>query len=356
MNQKQNNKESLIWCKISTSEIKELINFLMNDGKVYAPHKKGESSFSFEEVADANDVVLDYSRTILPLKKFFIPPRETILSFNRSENSFQKPKIENPNRYFFAVHSYDMQAILRLDYSFSKGEPEYNYLTRRENSTFIGITYDPDEYHFSKSVGIALEDMTGFSLFIELKDDESVIFAVDDEGRDILKRFGKTDFEEGTYEFPEKHFSAKLKYHYNRLPKIFEKSYRSRVWDEVAEKCVGCGTCNLVCPTCYCFDVEDDVELDMTTGVRERHWDSCMLNDFAMVAGGENFRKEKSERTRHRLHRKFKYITDHYGAPFCVGCGRCSKYCTAKISIVEIVNDLIKEFEEYEKVSLEEYK
>lgn len=353
MNQKESKNEKIGWCEISNPEIRDLIRFLQSKGDLYAPHKKGEKSFSFEKVNDPDKVVLNYNRTILPLKKFFIPQKEVLLKFNRKSNTFQRPEVENNKRFFFGVHSYDMQGILRLDYSFSRGEPEYNYLTRRENTTFIGITYSPDEYHFSKSVGIPIEEMTGFSLFIDYKEDgNSVIFAVDKEGRDILKQFGKDKLKTDEYEFEKRDFTAKIKYHYNRLPNVFEKSYFSKVWKEVAEKCVACGTCNLVCPTCYCFDVEDDVELDLTNGYRMRRWDGCMLNEFAMVAGGENFREDRSERTRHRLFRKFKYITDFYGAPFCVGCGRCSKYCTANINIVDIVNKLIEECEEKEKVSL----
>ncbi len=71
-----------------------------------------------------------------------------------------------------------------------------------------------------------------------------------------------------------------------------------------------------------------------------------MLNTFAAVAGGENFRESLADRQRHRVYRKFKYITDITGDPWCVGCGRCTAYCTAGISIVEIVNDLCDEYEE----------
>ena len=151
------------------------------------------------------------------------------------------------------------------------------------------------------------------------------------------------------FEITNKHFSAKIKYHYNRLPQVFEYVYQSKVWDKVAEKCVGCGTCNLLCATCYCFDVHDEVDLNVIDGKRERFWDSCMLHPFAEVAGGENFRDKLSLRTRHRLYRKFKYITEESGELQCIGCGRCSRYCPAQINIVDIINDLIEDYTEQQE-------
>ena len=87
-------------------------------------------------------------------KEYELSPKETLLSFNMKNNDFEEAQIESHQRIFFGIHSYEMQALLRLDYSFKKGNPESNYLTRRENSLFIGVSYTPDEYHFGKTVGI----------------------------------------------------------------------------------------------------------------------------------------------------------------------------------------------------------
>ena len=116
----------------------KFLEYLTNKGKVFAPHTKGETSYSFEKVEDLKRVVFDYPRTILPLKKFFLPPQETLLNFNLADNSFSEHEVEKEKRIFFAVHAYEMQSILRLDYNFTKGNPESNYLNKRDNSCFIG--------------------------------------------------------------------------------------------------------------------------------------------------------------------------------------------------------------------------
>jgi ferredoxin len=116
------------------------------------------------------------------------------------------------------------------------------------------------------------------------------------------------------------------------------------VWDKHVTRCFSCGTCNLVCPTCYCFDVIDDLDLDVASGSRTRTWDGCMLPHFASVAGGHNFRPEPAGRQRHRVKRKFEYLPGKHGqGAVCVGCGRCGRQCTANIDIYDIVVDLISE-------------
>jgi len=330
----------------STTE--KFINFLMTKGKLIAPHRKGEHSFAYEYVSDIAHIVFDYPRTIQPLKKFFLPPQETLLTFNIESNTFEEEKIVSEKYIFFAIHSYEMQAIQRLDYSFKRGNPEANYLTRRENVLFIGISFTPDEWHFSKSVGIEIEKTDGFCLFFEPVENGYLVFEVNQDGRELLSQFGSGFLVDAPLdlEIIEKNFREKIKYHFNRIPQIFEYVYDSKVWQEVAQRCVGCGTCNLLCPTCYCFDVRDEMELNMEEGKRQRFWDGCMLNTFAEVAGGENFRDSLDSRTRHRLYRKFKYSTKFSGELYCVGCGRCSCYCPADISIIEIVNNLINDYDQ----------
>ena len=326
------------------------LSYLKTQALVFAPHQKGDVSFSYEQVDDVNNVIFKYPRTMHSIKKYFLPPKETLLTFNMESNTYNKPKLKSEKRIFFGVHSYEMRAIKCLDYSFSLGNPESNYLSRREKALFIGIDYAPDEWHFSKSVGVDIEEVEGFSLFFYSTDDGYIVFEVDSEGKKLLKDFGQgKPLRNDTFEIKEKEFKSKIRYHHNRLPQVFDYVQKSKMWDKYAERCVGCGTCNLLCSTCYCFDVKDEVELDAKNGYRERTWDGCMLNTFAEVAGGENFRETLAARTQHRLYRKFKYITDKSGLLHCVGCGRCSRYCPAEISMPDIVNDLIEDYEDKQR-------
>jgi sulfhydrogenase subunit beta (sulfur reductase) len=121
----------------------------------------------------------------------------------------------------------------------------------------------------------------------------------------------------------------------------FDRGFNSATWQDVGRRCVACGNCTAVCPTCYCFDTLDDIDLSFNQGTRYRIWNSCQMDDFAKVAGGEDFRKGRDARQRHRYYRKFKYPVDKFNRYFCIGCGRCTRTCMAEINLVETVNSLL---------------
>jgi sulfite reductase subunit B len=129
------------------------------------------------------------------------------------------------------------------------------------------------------------------------------------------------------------------------IPELLSKTYgESGFWEKHSEKCLACGSCVLVCPTCYCFDVKEQADLSLEYGERIRTWDGCLLEDFAKIASGENFRPTRPTRYRHRYFKKGKYLFDRFGFISCVGCGRCSSNCLPDIANpVNLFNDMYHE-------------
>ncbi|MBU1699865.1 MAG: 4Fe-4S dicluster domain-containing protein [Candidatus Eisenbacteria bacterium] len=328
---------------LEQGRVDDFIRHLQAQRPVYAPRRKGQSSYVFAPVDDPNDVVLDYPRTLHSVKKYFLPPREELLNFNLKANSYGQPEIETANAIMLGVHSYDMHAVLRLDYNLAKGNKERNYFARRQGTLFIGVSFSPDKFHFSGSLGISPYDTTGFDLFLYKVDKGFALEIITAMGEKLLSGFDLPAL--GVPLPPHGEFQQHIYVPQSKLSEVFDHSQENAVWEEEAARCVSCGTCNMVCPTCYCFDVEDEVDVRVVEGTRNRRWDACMLRDFTEVAGGEVFRHKSAARQRHRVYRKFKYISDHTGEPWCVGCGRCTAYCTANISIVSIVNRLVNDYE-----------
>jgi formate hydrogenlyase subunit 6/NADH:ubiquinone oxidoreductase subunit I len=177
------------------------------------------------------------------------------------------------------------------------------------------------------------------------------VFAVDvgtEAGRDLLAKCARTD--PGTPNWMERlnavlsekwpRFPYRLDVDVTDLPSLLSVSMTSPLWAKLGERCLACAACTLVCPTCFCFDVKDEVEMDIRRGRRVRVWDSCQLDEFATVAGGHNFRKSRALRQRHRFMRKGKYILEAHSHLGCVGCGRCARACPVHITPVSVFNEL----------------
>ena len=325
---------------------------MLKEFKVYGPVKKDGFSV-YGEIASPSDLNLLHTPTHLSPKQYLFPPRETLLKFrnNNSENKTSiEPVTEAHDQVLFGIHPCDIHAIRLLDRVFAYGTPDSNYLKRRDKTLIIGIDCIPDKHCFCRSVNTMTVE-SGFDLFINDIGAGFVIEIGTQRGKELLSKYSKTrkatireiskiaDFKKKKMES----FVASLNAEASTLPLIYSGSYNSLVWEKIGKICYGCGSCNLVCPTCYCFDVRDDINLNTAETERYRVWDGCLLEDFAKVAGGHNFRKTRAERLRHRFNRKFQYQVDKFGGLFCVGCGRCSRTCLVNINIVEVTNELIEE-------------
>ena len=128
--------------------------------------------------------------------------------------------------------------------------------------------------------------------------------------------------------------------------KVINDLFNAPFWDEVAFPCLNCGTCTFLCPTCWCFDIQDETcgkDID-----RIRNWDSCMSPLFTLEGSGHNPRTNKFQRVRQRFMHKLKYYVDKYeNGVQCSGCGRCVRYCPVNIDIRQVA-ELMNSFEKAE--------
>ncbi|MDD5730045.1 MAG: 4Fe-4S dicluster domain-containing protein [Candidatus Omnitrophica bacterium] len=321
---------------------------LKKKARVYAPKKK-ENLFVFRPVKDISEVSLKYIPTILPPKKYYFPQREKLFKF--SVNPFKTGKAIKEFEEFilFAVHTCDIAGIQCMDVVFRDSPEDPNYLNRKDKMTIIGIECLEycDKFANCAAMGNH-EPRGGYDLMMVDIGDNFILHINSDKGEKLVKGLSyikeavNADMESLDRVREEKKKIFKPEFN-AQLPKVydaFDKSFASDVWKDVGKRCVGCGNCTAVCPTCYCFDVMDQMELSLKEGVRSRMWNSCQMDDFAKVAGGEDFRKGRDARQRHRYYRKFKYSVDKYNRYFCTGCGRCTRTCMADIKLIETVNSL----------------
>ena len=308
---------------------------------LYVPAKTEGGRFDFTLLKPGVEVAWDYDVSYDSLKRFFFPPRETLIRFDMRTCSAE-PVIESAPQILFGVHPYDVRGINQLDQLMESGSIDVNYRARRDKTAIVAM--DPTRLSptaFWESVGTGqvehgfdayLTRISPGAFFLEIKSPK---------GEELFLSEG--DLEKATPAEREAARVAKRKiraqakgkglmFSWQETPELMAKQFDSHVWKERARTCLSCGSCVMVCPTCYCFDIQEEADDLLEKGVRYRQWDGCMLHGFSGIAGGHNFRKTPWERYRHRYMRKGKYIFDRIGELGCVGCGRCVNACTAGIA------------------------
>ena len=336
---------------VSKGQFKQFVEALIrSDQRIVGVQSRGDR-FVFDDLKTADALRLDYDVTILSPRKYVLPQREDLLQFEVGGDC--QSINEGEPAVLLGVHPYDMAAITQMDELFSQGEYDTHYMCRRRKMTIIACDVaTPSENVFASSMNTATVS-SGFDILLTDIGDAYVVDVRTDGGKalmnlmpdarpaaeaDLAKR--QAVWKKNEHALNKHMLECKPSF----LPKLLEKNYNHPVWEEKARLCYSCGSCNQVCPTCYCFDVQDEVNWDLKTGVRYRAWDGCLLENFATVAGDHNFRKDRAARFRHRLYRKGKYVPGKIGGQIaCVGCGRCITACTAKIANpVDVYNQLME--------------
>jgi NAD(P)H-flavin reductase/NAD-dependent dihydropyrimidine dehydrogenase PreA subunit len=340
---------------ISKEDFLDFVNSLIadNDWNVIGVKSKG-NKFAFGPLDSADELRLDYDVTLLPPKKYFFPQRETLFTYNLSGGFSAKNPEESKPMVIIGVHPYDIVALLHMDEIFSETKSDPYYFKKRESSIIIGLNIKKmSKWNFSSFMGSSVIDY-GYDLMLTDLGNRYAISVGSQKGGELLSKYSKNvtaalarDIQAAGQQKRDVMYTSQQKFEFapELIPELLKDSYtKSGFWEKHSESCLACGSCVLVCPTCYCFDVKDNPDLSLEQGERIRTWDGCLLEDFAKIASGENFRATRPTRYRHRYFKKGKYLYDRFGFVSCVGCGRCSSNCLPDIANpVNLFNDMYRE-------------
>jgi len=303
------------------SKLNDFIKGLMAKHQVIAPVQKGNTKF--EVVSRPEDIYLE-KITQVPVKKFFIPDNEVLLKFE--DGKVIEPEDQTAGRVIFGLRKCDLNALQVLD----KVLCDPLYLNKRRKTILIGMYCDnPDDYCFCNSMEL---DDDCYDLFFYPKGEEYYISIGTEKGGQLVSHLPNV----------KKEFVPKIRNIKVLKKKDIGMDYKSAVWKSDSDRCLSCSACTVYCPTCNCFDIRDELDINLKNGKRVRSEISCQLKSFSRVAGGKVFRESRLSRFKHFVYHKIDYFKKQHDRYMCVGCGRCLRVCPTKIDWVKTINALFE--------------
>ncbi|MDF1859962.1 MAG: 4Fe-4S dicluster domain-containing protein [Verrucomicrobiales bacterium] len=286
-------------------------------------------------------------------KKYLHPQRLRLVKAERDTSghmTFTDGDEEEPVRYaFLGMKSCELNAMMIQDKVFlGSGTADSHYERRRKNIFSIGVSCGEAGgtcFCVSMGTGPEVTDQTPHDLAVtEVIEDTShyfVLTAGSDEGREVLNELPATPAG------PEHVSAAKQRVEHaastmgrrmdtGGVRELLRENLEHPQWEDVAQRCLTCANCTMVCPTCFCTTVEDVTDLTGDNAERWRSWDSCFTLDFTWMHGGSARQSAKS-RYRQWLTHKLSTWHDQFQSSGCVGCGRCITWCPVGIDLTQEV-------------------
>ncbi|MBA7666652.1 Anaerobic sulfite reductase subunit A [subsurface metagenome] len=328
--------------KINKKNIAKLLDDWSKEFTVFVPSR--ETGITKSAKWDNKDTsFLDWHRnTIIPPKAIFFPPMEEMFSFQKDKQSYhiELPSSNGQKQLIFAIRPCDANAMTILDKTFEDAYEDPYYLSKRKNTVLVGLgCTKPYDSCFCTSLGSSPTDSANVDLMLTDIGDEFLVEGITDEGRELMSMSSK--LEEAT-ETDENRAKEARDAAYSKVirqldTKDIDKELLSSFedqdfWEEIAAKCVSCGICTLLCPTCYCFDINDELIKDR--GIRFRSWDSCSFPVYTKMPM-ENPRIEKWRRVRNKVCHKYEFYPMNFDVIACTGCGRCIRLCPVNWDITQ---------------------
>jgi len=322
---------------ISTSSLKSWLSKIKDAGShLYAPVSKGDKT-DFKRIKSIDEISMDHIQTTQSAKAIAFPRTEKLFSFTRQKGDVTLEDYDTaaiPETIVFGLHPCDAAGFKPLSSIFNWGTPDLPFNERMKHTTLISVSCSKcDEYCFCTSVNGSPGNTQGSDILLTKVNEGYLAEIVTEKGKALLEKY--TDLFENAPDIKKDDFLADVPVRFNldELQGRISNMFESEIWKKQSERCLGCGACAFVCPTCACFDIQEDSKGN--TGNRLRCWDACGFSLFTVHTSGHNPREVQSQRWRQRLLHKFSYMPERLSVIGCTGCGRCSRACPVDMNIYE---------------------
>lgn len=331
--------ETLMPWLLSLTDTQQVLAPVRSGGQTLFAPLEEDSTLDLDGLADA------------PPKAALLPRCETLLRFHYSKNGDTPPRtglevqevLPDRSMFIFGARPCDARGFMVFDRVYDAGSRRDIYYCTRRDTTLVGVLAcsDPAATCFCDRVGGGPGDSSGADILFTHIGNGYVAEGITERGEAFLENQSLEDAGErvDTARAAREDACRKMpggESFEGVRSEIFQLFDDADFWESVSAKCLSCGACSYLCPTCYCFNMTD--EINGNDGVRVRTWDNCMSFQFTLEGSGHNPRNEKAQRMRNRISHKFSYYPELYGDNLaCAGCGRCIAHCPVSMDVREIV-------------------
>ena len=334
--------------KIDKSDWATGVEKIAQSYRLFGPVKEKEFH-NFKELDKGQAPDLDFLNTRLSPKQIIYPQSETMFEYSLDESRedhhiLKEVQWDDSARAIIGIRPCDAKSFALVRQNFDT--PEYQdpyWIKAYEATTQVGLACEsPCASCFCTTAGCGPYHEEGLDILLVDAGDHYLARVLNEKGEKLLNTAGwdakAPKDADGKIEAMKQAVEAKIvsTVKTDQLKNIDTTAlYNAPFWEDVSFACINCGTCTYSCPTCWCFDIQD--ENQGKSGLRRRNWDSCMYPLFTIHGSGHNPRGTKLHRVRQRFMHKLKYFVDKYDSGIqCVGCGRCVRLCPVNIDIRKV--------------------
>ena len=329
---------------LAKKDVIETMNIWTQKHDVLCPTKTTPGDCIFDTFREKT-FALDYKKPPLSPKAVFFPHSE--VTFKVEKNEYREI-VSAKNMLLFGIRSCDMMGILQASSFMSRDKKDVYYHAKRSaaKTVVMACPGPQNETCFCTTTLSGPVAKKGFDLQFYDMGDTYIVEVGTPRGEELLSGIPLTDMDDilakrQIEEFKQKAIRSipEVKSVIEAMNKLKDGKADEKVWDNFGQKCITCGGCAFVCPTCTCFNVYDH-QSSPGNGLRARTWDACLYGGFTREASGHNPRSSQALRLKRRHEHKllnFNEIDVQGSLCGCVGCGRCSDYCPVHIGTLEVV-------------------
>lgn len=333
--------------QIHKEQFNKALKELTKQYDIYAPKRfVGGGTYSdtdrirYGKISQVEEIVFD-QKAEFSYKEVLTPISQTLFYF--TENQVKEADTTIKGAIVF-LRSCDLHGVKRMDDIYLRNGFEDSYYKRlREKTKFI-LMGCQKAFDSCFCVDMGTNTCTNYDASIKVEEDQVYLEGSFEE---LFMRL------EGANEVTVKpEFVTETQTRVTIPDNLSLEIMDSSIWEEYNQRCIACGRCNFVCPTCTCFTMQDvfyEGSDEKKTGERRRVWASCQVEGYTNMAGGHSFRLNKGQRMRFKVMHKVHDYKKRFGYHMCVGCGRCDDICPEYISFSACINKLAQGMEEVTK-------